>query len=231
MKANVTSTVSSVKANAAVTTTGSARQRAAAAQLPPARRWRLLALPLIFPLVLTACSGEPAGGPPASAGADTAQDAAAPSIDDTQTPADAADGAAEQDGAGDSATRNKNQGNAFWTMAGESFSWILELCLVSDTDVVAYGPGRGNESAEPAYLDVDLTNGPDDWVGGARIDLGTLERFNSSESFYAFDTAYFAGDFSITTSTNRLDLDGNLRFQGENDLGPGKLTLICTPEG
>lgn len=163
-------------------------------------------LALIAPLALIACA--PEGGP---------------AVEPAPAPAEKV---AEQN---DNATAHAalKEGTAELVMAGESFSFELTHCAVGDTDILAGGPGQGNESGDPAYFDIDVVlEGGTPVTGGARIDLGTNEQFTSMDEFYSLNID--TGDYrSLMINGDIAELDGTIRFSGENDLGPGTFTVDC----
>lgn len=183
-------------------------------------------LSLFASLALAGCGGDP------SSDAQTTDSAtpAASAQPSAQSSADANSQDGPQDDPADALALEPNgtsSGTASLVMAGESFSFSLQFCSINDTDALAHGPGQGNESGEGVYLNVDFTEYDGSVTGGLRVDFGATSQFQSSENFYGFTTEYYAGDYSLETSAGELTLAADIRFRGEDNLGPGTLTVHC----
>src|SRR5688572_17176220 len=85
-------------------------------------------------LLLTGCAAEPVDTPPAAP------------VDDAATVEEASDSALP------------SQGDVTMVMAGQSFSFSATTCAISESDILVMGPGADDESNDPAYLDIDLTD-------------------------------------------------------------------------
>lgn len=113
---------------------------------------------------------------------------------------------------------------AVLTLTGQSFTFDV-TCMISDGDTLIYGPGRDDDSGEPAYLDVDLYL-MDGWTGGeVRIDLGTDQQFESSDNIY---TSQIGPDheYGIMYDPGRTTIEGQYAANG-GPIGPGTLVAEC----
>lgn len=159
---------------------------------------------LCLSLSLSACGAEDAEKPAADVTADSV------SADESQN-----------GGATDAA-----QGKARLVLTGESIDFDLRLCSVDETDVLAEGPGKGNEDDEIAYLGVDFVLKPEVKSVEARVDLGVNEPFKSSDRGYTYT--------SSLDQNHTLEIDGDsftleadfISFSG-SPIGPGTLTVDC----
>jgi hypothetical protein len=172
------------------------------------RGWQF-SVALLAPLLLAGC-GLPL--PDAPAAEDPAVEAPA-----VQVP-DEADSEENETPAG--------AGEAALMMAGESFSFKLDVCMFDEENLLASGPGVGNESGDPAYLNIDVVRSDDFSTGGARIDLGTDEQFSSAEDFYSLNLD-LGDEYHITLHSRTFVFEGDIRFRGENELGWGTFTVEC----
>ncbi len=167
---------------------------------------------LSLPLMLTACAApaEIAPGPPVGSSSPGSLQESADSPSDA--PVD---------------TSGAEAGTASLVMAGESFSFVLAFCAIDERDILVHGPGQGDESGEPAYLDVDFVREMSFTAGGARIDLGATRHLQSMDDFSAFDTEYSTGEYSLTLDGASFALEGEFRSARGESLGPGTLTVEC----
>lgn len=111
-------------------------------------------------------------------------------------------------------------------MAGQSFTFSPTMCVLDDEEVMVYGPGADDDSSDPAFLDIGLYSEGDFTHGEVRIELGTDQQFDSREEFFVA----FAGgldDFELTYDDDSLVFDGEFRFAGDGQLGPGTVQVNC----
>lgn len=113
---------------------------------------------------------------------------------------------------------------AVLTLTGQSFTFDV-MCMIADDGTLIYGPGRDDDSGEPAYLNVDLYV-LDGWTGGGiRIDLGTDQQFVSSDSIY---TSQIGPDheYGIMYNPGRTTIESQYAANG-GPIGPGVLVAEC----
>lgn len=166
----------------------------------------------ILPFALVACVPNlPTGGetPGGNIPGETVSPPENPAPDQNQPPQQTASGVAEL------------------MMAGESFTFTPAVCIISENDVVIHGPGVGNESGEPAYLDIDIVNIDDVLAGGVRVNLGATGQFQSTDDFYSYDFA-FDNNYGMTYGGHNFFFEANFYAGGEENLGPGTLTVSCS---
>lgn len=167
---------------------------------------------LILPLALVACvpSLPPEGETPGSSlPGETVAPPETSVHDQNQPPQQATSGIAEL------------------VMAGESFTFTPAMCIISENDVVIHGPGVGNESGEPAYLDIDIVSIDGVPAGGLRINLGATGLFQSTDNFYSYSFA-FENDYGMTYGGNTFFFQADFYAGGVENLGPGTLTVDCS---
>lgn len=113
------------------------------------------------------------------------------------------------------------------SMAGQSFSFDADLCLITEEDLLVGGPGRDDDSREPAYLDIDLTTVSGLKTGEVRITLGTDQRFVSTDE----DLIAFVGEgyeYLLMHHDNGFQLEGEFRSSTTSMLiGPGTVMVDC----
>lgn len=158
---------------------------------------------LLLAVSLSACAGaaEPAGEAPAPPveGTGTAQS--------TETDAGAEGGSAQL------------------VLDAATFSFTTAHCHISGSDVLAHGPGADDATGEPAYLDVDFVSEDGMTTGVVTVSLGATSQFESTDDAYAFDTEYFAGEYTLGIAGD-MELRADFRLNGA-DPAPGTLIVSC----
>ena len=157
-------------------------------------------------LLVAGCASEP-----------TAPDA----VDTPAAPDAAVSDETEKEPASDAA-----RGSAVLSMAGQSFTFALDTCMITGEDVLVSGPGVDDDSQEPAYLDIDLYEEGMFNAGEARVDLGTNEKFSSSDSFYSAQVGS-GHEYSILYQDDTFVLDAIFRANGGESIGPGTFRIDC----
>lgn len=118
-------------------------------------------------------------------------------------------------------------GEATVLMAGESFTFTLSLCMISDTDILVHGPGTGVEEGIPAYLDIDFHHDGQGLAGEARIERGTDQQFDSTDDFYAANLGDAAPGSTIDVTGNSFVFEGDFHSALASNIGPGTLSVDC----
>lgn len=114
--------------------------------------------------------------------------------------------------------------SAVLTLTGQSFTFDV-TCLISDDDTLIYGPGRDDDSGEPAYLDLDFYQ-LEGWTHGeVRIDLGTDQQFVSSDNVYSSNIGP-DHEHGILFHPGRTTVESQYAANG-GPIGPGTLVVEC----
>ncbi len=174
------------------------------------QRYRLGALTLALPLVLTACSTEPG-----TVATTPSEDAAPPSS--VESPS------AEANAVGESAT---------FQIAGNTFEFSPTTCIVGEDDILAQGAGTNIHTGEIAFLDLDFTAYEGSYVGGADIELGTDQPFTSSDDYYRLDPLVDDTGFVLSVDGESFTVEGTFYGHGtaplpEGTSAQGTLQLRC----
>lgn len=165
-------------------------------------RSALAVLTLAAALGLAGCTPSQPSPPPASNAADPAPE----------------ESAAEDQPAGDA-------DRATAVIAGQNYAFELTVCLVEPDAVLASGGGQ-DSSGGPVYLDLDLVIDGDSEFGGARIELGTDQPFDSREKFLAASVG--SGDaHTLRVDGPRFSLEGTFRDASGDVVGGGTITADC----
>lgn len=118
-------------------------------------------------------------------------------------------------------------GSVTISMAGQSFSFDADRCLITEEDLLVGGPGRDDDSQEPAYLDIDLTTVSGLKAGEVRITLGTDQQFVSTDE----DLVAFVGEgyeYLLMHYDNGFQLEGEFRSSSTSTpIGPGTVMVDC----
>lgn len=141
---------------------------------------------------------------------------------DTQSPDDTE--TTSQESTSGEATTSK--GKATLVLTGESIDFDIQQCLMDEENVLAGGPGKGNEDGQIAYLDVDFVLAPEPMSLGARIELGVDTQFSSSDEGYLYEDA-IDPDHTLTFDGKSFTLEANFRSFNGSPIGPGTLTVDC----
>lgn len=174
--------------------------------------YRLGALTLALPLMLTGCSTEPgtATTPPPE------NTAPSSTSSDDSSPAEVA--------AGDA--------SATFQIAGSTFEFSPTTCIMGEEDIVAQGAGTNIQTGEIAFFDVDFTAYEGSYVGGADIELGTDQPFTSPDNYYRLDPLVNDAGFILSIKGESLTVEGTFYGYGaaplpDGDSAQGTLQLRC----
>lgn len=126
---------------------------------------------------------------------------------------------------GNEAAGGEGSRTATLTMDGQSFTFTLNSCLLSDGDALVSGPGA-DDSGELAFLDVDYYDTSEVSGGQVRVELGTDQPFSSSDRFYSMGDVSSEGD-SIQAEGRELTITAEVLENGDTSLGSGTLRASC----
>lgn len=119
-----------------------------------------------------------------------------------------------------------SKGKATLVLTGESIDFDIRQCLIDEENVLAEGPGKGNEDGQIAYLSVDFVLAPPPTSLGARVDLGVDQPFSSSDEGYHYEDA-IDQDHVLTFDGKSFTLEADFRSYNGSPIGPGTLTVDC----
>lgn len=108
-------------------------------------------------------------------------------------------------------------------LTGQSFTFTV-TCMIAEDDLLIFGPGRDDDSGEPAYLSVDIPTVGGQKRGEIRIDLGTDQEFVSSDDVYRSPVNPEV-EYTYTSPAGQTVIVS--RYTAQSPIGPGKLTAEC----
>jgi len=166
----------------------------------------LAAVAILSTFLLAGCAAESAA-PPAS------------TPDDTLTKPESQETSSEA----------STPGDATVVMAGQSFTFTTTLCMITDDDVLVGGPGIDDESADPAYLDIDFSTLGSLKSGEVRINLGTDAPMTSTDEFYvAFVDSDHEYQLIYHNDGNGFELEANFQASNGVPIGPATVEISCS---
>lgn len=136
--------------------------------------------------------------------------------DDSKTDSDDS-----KDDSGNSQTTS--QGEATFIVNDREFTVTLAMCSVYPSgEILMHGPAQETDSDVVGYFDGDVSQLDGASFGTFRIDIGSTEKFQSSDDFYAFGNA-MGGSMEVTELGSSYQVvaaawDGNGTDLGEADM-------------
>lgn len=117
-------------------------------------------------------------------------------------------------------------GEAVLTIGDDLYTAELSLCLLAPDDAVFYGPAYDESGNHVGQLDGDFTVYEGDAIGGARIDFGATERFQTSDDFVTIGDAVGALVFTVFTDSEWVVL-GTAYDQDFKQTPGAQLVVTC----
>lgn len=174
-----------------------------------------IALTAVFLLAGCAAESAPSAPVPGEAG-----DSGSAGMDEATSAGQNSDVAAEGPAAG--------SGSASVTLTGQSFTFEIDMCMIGEDDVLIAGPGRDDDSGEPAYFDLDFVMmSTDDQYGEVRINLGTDQPLASTDQFLAMWIGE-GRDSAVSFGSGSLQADGEFLAANGSPVGPGAIVVDCS---
>lgn len=175
------------------------------------------AIGLAAVFLLAGCAAEAA---PAAPGPDEVANEQGDASSEVETTDDAA-------GANSTEDTSATPGSASVTLAGQSFTFDIDMCMIGEDDLLIAGPGRDDDSGQLAYFDLDFVMmSTDDPYGEARIEIGTDQPLTSTDEFLAMWVGE-GRNYAVAFGSGFLQADGDFLSANGSPVGPGTIVVDC----
>lgn len=124
---------------------------------------------------------------------------------------------------------SSSAGEASLTISGDTFTFNIDTCIIQDEDVVIFGPGAHDATGMEAHIEIDFLLFDGEWEGAVRVELGTTARFESTDMFYFFDSAWNNTEamVAVIPVMKMFEAHGVYFEQSGTRLGNGVLVVDC----